>query len=257
MMSCFCGLGILVGTGLLLSLLVIMIQRRTLPQKARFADRQFSLFERTSTAVEIYQEQIAVPVSLAQQQLQDTLTAVNKVDSKKQLPLKIERRDWLIILLGLLLLFLSWYLENPQAAILQQQRLINKSIEEQVETLETLQEEILQNPNLTEQQQEELTQPLESALEELQQGNLSQEEAVAALSEAEADLKELGTQNDQSSLQETLQTAGQPLANNESAQQFGENLQNGNLSAAGAEASQLADNCLSFHNRNSRNWLKI
>ncbi len=232
--------GLMLG-GLLITLLVVLFQRRSLLQQAYFADRQFKLAERTSTAVEIHEQALEVPTVLAKQQLNDTLTAVQSVNTIQQLPLEIERRDWTIILLGILLLLLAWYLENPQSAILTQQRTVNEAIAEEVAELEALQEEILQNPDLSSEQQEELVQPLESAIEELEQGNLSQEEAVATLSEAEANLLELGNQNDQSDLQETLQQAGQPLSNNANSQQFGENLQNGDLGQAGAEASQIAD----------------
>lgn len=234
------GLG-LMGVGLLGALLVVIFQRRNLNQKASFADRQFGLYDRATTAVEIHQNSLTVPPRLAQQQLDDTVTAVHNVNTRRQLPLQIEQRDWIVILIGLLLLFGAWYLDNPQSAILQQQRTVNATIEEQVEELEALQEEILENPNLTEEQQEELTQPLEAAIQELEQGNLSQEEAVATLSEAEADLRELSAQNDQSSLQEALQSAGEPLAENSNSQSLGESLQNGNLSAAGSAASQLGD----------------
>lgn len=233
--------GVLVSAGFVLSLIAVFVPRRTLTQQAHFADRQFGLFERTVTAVEINQQQLTVPPRLAEQQLRDTLTAVEHVNTQTQLPLQIERRDWLIILLGLLLIFTAWYLDNPQATILQQQRTINETIEEQIEELEALQEEILENPALTEEQQEELTQPLESAIEQLQEGNLSQEEAVATLSEAEADLRELSAQNDQSNLQEALQTAGESLANNNNAQTLGQNLQNGNFSQASSATNQLAD----------------
>ncbi|MEM7334838.1 MAG: hypothetical protein AAF490_22365 [Chloroflexota bacterium] len=232
--------GLMIG-GLLITLGIVLLQRRTLIQKARFADRQFGLMERTSTAVEIHEHELQVPPVMAEQQLQDTLTAVDNVNTRQQLPLQIEGRDWSIILVGLLLLFMSWVLENPQSAVLTQQRTVNEAITEEIAELEALQEEILQNPDLTEEQQEELVQPLESAIEELQEGNLSQEEAVATLSEAEANLRELGNDNDQSDLQDALQSAGQPLANNANSQQLGENLQNGNLSQAGAEASSLAD----------------
>ena len=42
-------------------------------------------------------------------------------------------------------------------------------------------------------------------------------------------------------LQQALETAGQPLAENENAQSLGESLQNGDFSGASAAAAQLAD----------------
>ncbi|MEJ2750715.1 MAG: hypothetical protein P8183_22835, partial [Anaerolineae bacterium] len=80
------GLGL---AGLLISAIVFLLQRSTLAQQARFADRQFGLQERVSTAVEIHEGQFTVPPSLAEQQLADTLAAVRPVDAKRDLPLRL------------------------------------------------------------------------------------------------------------------------------------------------------------------------
>ena len=232
------GLGLV---GLFVAVVWLVSQRRDLLQQARFADRQFLLKERVSTAVEIQTEQLSVNPSLADLQLSDTLTAVHRVDSKAMLPFKVNRQDWWVILLAVILLGTAVFLPNAQEAPLLKGRAIQESIAEQVEALEALEEEIVQNPELTDAQQEALLEPIQNALEGLEQGNLSQEEAVATLSEAEAELRELAANNDQSSLQQSLQDAGQPLAENQNSQSLGQNLQNGNLSQAGAAAAQLAD----------------
>ncbi|MCZ7669711.1 MAG: hypothetical protein M5U34_22320 [Chloroflexi bacterium] len=64
---------------------------------------------------------------------------------------------------------------------------------------------------------------------------------MATLSEAEADLKQLAADNDMSGLQQRLQEAGQPLAQNSAGQQLGQSLQNGDLFSAASAAAQLAD----------------
>ncbi|MCB8977846.1 MAG: hypothetical protein H6657_10520 [Ardenticatenaceae bacterium] len=227
--------------GLLGAVIWLISQRRDLLQQARFADRQFLLKERASTAVEIQTQQLDTNSTFADLQLNDTLTAVRRVDTQVMLPFKVNRQDWLVILVALVLLGTAVLLPNTQETALLKSRAIQETIAEQVETLETLQEEIIQNPELTDEQKEELTEPIQNALEGLEQGNLSQEEAVATLSEAEADLRELAANNDQSNLQQSLQDAGQPLAENQNSQSLGQNLQNGNLSQAGAAAAQLAE----------------
>ncbi len=232
------GLGLL---GLLLAVIILLARRFDLLQQARFADRQFLLKERASTAVEIHTHQLEATPTFADLQLNDTLTAVQRVDTKAMLPFKINRQDWLVVLLAIVLLGTAVLLPNAQEAELLKSRAIQESIEEQVEALEALEEEIIQNPELTDEQEEELLEPIQSALEGLQEGSLSQEEAVATLSEAEADLRELAAANDQSNLQQSLQDAGQPLAQNQNSQSLGQNLQSGNLSQAGAAAAQLAD----------------
>ena len=85
---------------------------------------------------------------------------------------------------------------------------------EQVEAIEALREEISENPQLAEEERAELLEPITSALEGLDQAELTQEGAVATLSEAEADLRELATQYSTESLRQALQTAGEPLAEN-------------------------------------------
>jgi hypothetical protein len=232
------GLGLV---GLFVAVVWLLSQRRDLVQQARFADRQFLLKERVSTAVEIHTQQLSVNPSLADLQLSDTLTAVQRVDTQVMLPFKINRQDWWVILLAIVLLGTAVLLPNTQEAALLKSRAIQESIAAQVEALEALEEEILQNPELTDEQQEELLEPIQSALEGLQEGGLSQEEAVATLSEAEAELRQLAANNDQSNLRQALQNAGQPLAENPNSQSLGQNLQSGNLSQAGAAVAQLAD----------------
>lgn len=226
---------------LVIGLLLAFGRRRTVTEQARFADRQFGLKERAVTAVEIHDGTLAVPPEIAREQIDNTLSATERVETKRELPYRLDRRDWVFIVIALILLFLAVYLPNPQEEILAQEQAVEEAIAEQIEALEAIQEEIIENPKLTEEQKEELLQPIEGALEELQAGASSQEQAVATLSEAEADLKQLAADNDTSDLQQRLQEAGQPLAENSAGQQLGESLQNGDLFSAAAAASQLAD----------------
>ena len=232
------GLGL---AGLLAGLLWVWGRRRTVGEQARFADRQFGLKERVVTAVEIHNGRLTAPPTIARLQMADTLSATARVNAKKELPYHVNGRDWLFIFIFIFLLLLAFYLPNPQENVLKKGRAVEQAVAEQIEALETIQEEILQNPALTEEQQAELLQPVENALEALQAGAASQEQAVATLSEAEADLKQLAADNDTSGLQQRLQEAGQPLAENSAGQQLGQSLQNGDLFSAAAAASQLAD----------------
>ncbi|MCP4362885.1 MAG: hypothetical protein GY796_33185, partial [Chloroflexi bacterium] len=232
---------IFVGMGLLAAFLWLLWQRHTLQEQAHFADGQFQLQERASTAVQIHNNTISAPSTLTRQQLNDTLTAVQRVDTKSQLPLQINRQDWLIILLGVTLLLLAILLPNLQEETLLQQRDVTQSIEEQAAQLEALSQQIQQNPDLTNLQKEELLQPVQEAIQGLGEGDVSQEQGVAALSEAEAELRDLAAQNSNEALHQQLETAGEPLTNNANSQSLGENLQNGNLTQAAAAASQLAD----------------
>lgn len=234
-------IGGLAGICLLISVVALLLQRRTTIEKARFADNRFELQERATTAVEIESGQVETLPVLAEQQLKDTIRAVQGVDVQKRLPLRPDWRDLGIALVALILLTAAVLVPNPQVDNLLQQRAIDKAIADQIEALEALSEEIKENTTLTEEQQQELLDPVESAIEELQEGGLSQEEAVAVLSEAEAELRDLAAETSNEGLQEALQAAGQSLAENQNSQSLGEALQNGNLAQAGSAASQLAD----------------
>lgn len=227
--------------GLLVGLVGLLGKRHSLAEQARFADRQFGLRERAVTAVEIQSNALPAPPDIAAAQLQDALTAASLVDPARQLPLQLIRRDWLFLLASALLLILAVRLPNPQEAVLQQTRTIQETIEQQIEALTALQEEILQNEALTAEQQEELLEPIQDALQALQSGGLSQEGAVATLSEAEADLRQLAADTSADDLRRRLQEAGQPLANNSPSSSLGQSLQNGDLFAAASAAAQLAD----------------
>jgi len=231
----------LTTAALFIGIVVLLWRRHDLTHRARFADRQFRLQERTSTAVELHHNAITAPSAFVDKQLGDTLTAVSTVNTAAALPLRLLWQDWAMVAVAIGLLAAAIILPNPQTDILLQNRTIQKTIEEQISSLEALTEEIQENPDLTDTQKDEILEPVETALEGLGEGGLSQEGAVAVLSEAEADLRELGNDNSTDSLREQLESAGQPLADNENSQPLGEALQDGDLSSAAIEAAQLAD----------------
>lgn len=234
--------GIFAASGLIASLLFLWWgQRRDLIQQARFADRHFGLQERVSTAVEIREGRLVTAAELARRQLADTLRAATRVDLAAALPLRCNRRDLFGLLLATLLMGTAGLLPNLQEEILLRQREIDKSVATQIQALEAIAAEIRQNPAITAEQQEALLEPIERAIEELEAGGLSQEQLVAVLSEAEADLRELSSGQNQDALRQQLQAAGQPLAGNPVAGDLGRQLQSGNLAQAGAAAAQLAD----------------
>lgn len=227
--------------GLVAAAAALLLQRRTLLQQARFADRHFGLKERATAAVEIAEGRLQTPPPMAQKQLEDAVRVLQAQDIRAALPLRPARRDWLVLLLALTLLAAAVWLPNPQAQILQQQRALEESIAEQEEAIEELVQEIEANPQLSEEQQEALTEPLRSALEELQSQELTQEEAVAVLSEAEAELRDLQASNSNEALQRELGAASAPLSQTSASQSLGQAMQSGNLAQAGQAANDLAD----------------
>jgi hypothetical protein len=224
-----------------LTLLLLLLQRRSLAQRARFADRQLALRERASTAVEIHDGKLSTSVALAEAQLADTLRSLADVDAKRALPIRLRWLELAIIALTVALLTAAVLLPNPQQVLLEQQRAISKTIDDQIETLQALEEEILQNSDLSDEQVNELLEPVQDALGELRADELGQEQAMAVLSEAEADLRELAEGNNNEALLQAMREAGQPLADSPASQSLAEALQSGDLAAASSSAHRRAD----------------
>jgi len=227
--------------GAVIGLLIVLLRRRTVADKARFADRRFDLAERTSAAVEIASGLLVTSRALAQEQLADTLQAMDRVNVREHLPVRPNRREIVLILMTGALLVAAVILPNPLSGQLAQEQLLDAALEDQQESLENLIEAVKDNPLLTQDQQEEIVAPIESALDELHGNPSSLEEAVAILSEAESNLRELTERNNQEALLQTLDDSGRPLAENPDAQALGEALQNGDLTGARSSAAQLAD----------------
>lgn len=228
--------------GLLASLFLVLFRRRSLTEQAHFADQQFELKERTVTAVEIRSGRTVTIPALAAEQLKDTLVAVANVDTQNELPLRPDRQQLVLLLVTVLLLAAAMLVPNVQSVILAQQRAVDQVIEEQIQALESIEGEIGQNEELNNGLSQSLLEPIQGAREELQAGDLSREEAVAVLSEAEADLRDLRDRLSTESLQEALVAAGQPLSEDPSSRSLGQALQSGELATASSAANQLADN---------------
>ena len=227
--------------GLTIAGLAVLLRRRSLPARARFADRHFSLRERMTTAVEIQTGRLAADEAMAARQLGDALAATTTVDAAHQLPLRLRPADWLPALAVGLLLALALWLPNPQEAILREQRAVAGIIEQQVEALDELAAGIAADETLDEEQREALLRPLEEALAALNEPGLSREEAVAAISQAETELRALSRASDSTSLNAALAAAAAPLGDQGLAGDFAAALQAGQPGRAGEAAADLAD----------------
>ena len=227
--------------GLILSLTALLLRRRSLGDQARYFDGRFGLQERVSTAVEIRAGRLPTTPALAEQQLADAAQAVAHVDAGRELSIQPRWSDLVMIFVAVGLLLLAVVLPNSQSSILGEQQAVAESIAGQVTTLQAIEQQIQDDPLLTGADRQKLLQPVQGALSELSSGQLSREEAVAVLSEAEADLRELSEANNIEAIDRVLQAAGQPLTNNPVTQALGQALVGGDLARAGSAANQLAD----------------
>ena len=219
----------------------VLAQRRSLAERARFADRRFGLRERATTAVEIHAGQHDVPPALAARQLGDALAAAKAVDVQRQLPLTTRPAEWLPALAALLALALALWLPNPQAALLARQRAVAAAVGQQAAALAELSEQIAADESLTPEQRDALQQPLEEALTTLNEPGVSQAEALAALSEAETELRELGQTFDHAAVSASVAAAADALSRSEAAGELSEALQEAQAAQAAQAAGELAD----------------
>ena len=231
----------LAGVAAAVTAATTLAQRSSLAEQARFADRHFALRERAAAAVEIHAGQHDVPPPLAARQLSDTLAAAEAVDVARQLPLTSRPADWLPALAALLALALALWLPNPQAALLAQRRAVAAAVGQQAAALAGLSEQIAADDSLSPEQRDALQQPLEEALATLAEPGVSQAEAVAALSQAETELRELGQTFDHAAASASVAAAADALSRSPAAGELAEALQDAQPAQAAQAAGELAD----------------
>ena len=226
---------------LAVAVIAVLVRRRSLAQRARFADRRFGLRERAIAAVEIRAGQHDVSPALAARQLGDALAAAAAVDVAQQMPLRSRPADWLPAAATLAALLLALALPNPQEALLRQQRAVAAAVAAQAAALADLSQQIAADESLTAAQREALQQPLEEALAALSEPDVSQAEAVAALSGAEIELRQLDESFDHAEVSASLSAAADALSRSEAAGALAEALGNAQATAAANAAAALAD----------------
>ena len=225
---------------LLVACFFVALRLRDLSERARFADSQFGLRERMITAVEVQSGSLPVNPELASLQLGDALAASRRVDVSRGIPLTLRIKDWTPALAALAVLAVIFWFPNPQEAILLEQRAVEEAVAEQAETLTGLIQEIEANERLPAGRRETLQEPLEEALAALQEPGITRQEAVAAISKAETELRDLGQQMDPPELREALEQAGAALAGSEIAEELAEALQDGRRDQAADALRSLA-----------------
>jgi hypothetical protein len=218
----------------------IWLWPRSTTHRARYFDRRFGLKERISTALELSGGVIPLPESLAERQLNDAVNTARKVNLAAHLPMRVYWREMLAVVALAGLLFYLLMTDNPFTDKLRSQRELENAISDQAAALEDAIQEIESNPALSAVEQAALTEPLQQALETLQQPNISQEEAIAALSEASQSLQELsdGMRPEQES---AYQQAANELAGSDMTSDLADALEKADLGETADSMEDLAD----------------
>lgn len=207
---------------------------------ARRFDHAFGLQERMSTALEIADGDIAAQSDLLRNsQRKDAAHSLDLVDAKKLLPLKFSRRDALVSLLFLVALVVALALPNPQQQILAQRDELRRTIAQQVQQLEQAKQAIQQSA-LSDAQKKLALDALDEARRTLEDPNITPEEAMAAINEAQATLDAL---NDEAARQqaEDLQRAGESLSPDELTNNLSNALANQDFQRAAEEMRNLGN----------------
>jgi len=205
---------------------------------ARLSDARMRLRARLATALEIQGGLLPVPQEIATRQLVDARATAERADPQRAFVPRLPRRQALIAAALLALLIVGFLLPNPQEARIVQRQAEREAIEKQIERLEKLRDQIVANVELGEEDKDILLHELDDAIRDLKEGELSREEAVARLSEAEGVLKEL--LNEEIDAQESaLREAGREAARGESTQEIGQTLAQGDYQGAAQAMASL------------------
>lgn len=225
---------------MLVTLVVIWLWPRSVAASARRFDYRFGLQERVSTALELTAGAIPLPDELGERQLDDAVNAAGGVNMRARLPLRVRWGELalLVVLAGVFAYLLL--APNPKADTLRAQRDLEAAIDAQSEVLEDTITAIEDDPDLSEAARDALTDPLREALATLQQEDISQQEAVAALAEAQQALDELA--DGMTPEQETAyQEAASEFAGSELTQDLAESMNTADLARMARDMDRLSD----------------
>jgi len=217
----------------------IWLRPRPVLRAARWFDRRFALKERTSTALELTAGTIPAPPALVERQLSDALRSAESVNLAARLPIRFRWLELGVMAALAVLLAVLLLTHNPHTTRLLAERELDRAIAEQIASLERQIEEIDRNTSLTEEEKAALRQPLEEALEILRQQDISQQEAVAAMAEAQQAMRDL-SEGMLGEEREAYQQAAGALAGANATSELARALRRPDLAAAAEAAEQAA-----------------
>jgi hypothetical protein len=230
-----------VGVMTVATLLAVWLWPRPTRRSAQQFDYRFNLKERISTAFELSSGELTAPAIILTHQLEDARVAANAVQTKRVLPMTIQWAEVMVLIVATIALAVILLLDNPfENDILAQQEL-EAARQEQIEQLEETRQTVAEDSELTEEQVEELTEPIDEAIETLEQDEISQAEAVAALSEAEQELREMSQDGLSNEERQAYEGAANALSENERTQDLSDSLENGDLEQAAQDLENLSN----------------
>ena len=200
-----------IALGVVLFALSVWLWRRSALTSAQRFDVQFRLNERVSTALELGTGVIQSNDELALRQIKDARVKASAIRPREQMPLEVRRRDWLIVIVLAAALVLLLILPNPQVNALTQASAQQAAINNAADQLRQTTQDIAADTSLGNEQRKTLLEQLQTATNTLSQPNVSPQEALAAVSDVQSNLK--NTANDLNQQANANQAALQQAAN--------------------------------------------
>jgi len=233
----------LVGLGAL----TLTFWRPSMAFLARNADRQLSLKERLTTAVELQTERSSaggadgVGQKLAGLQLQDAIGHFRHVEPVEAFPIRISLKELNIALALAIVAIVLVVVPNSMQQTVRQREQVQRSIKQEAERLNKLAEQVaelnVENPS---EELQHIEQALREAAHMLNQGSMNGEEALAALSALEQRLQALQGQGN-GDLEEALSSLAGSLAQDPTTRQLGTSLARGDYKQAAEDLRRLAE----------------
>lgn len=211
--------------GVLIAALWVFGRGRSLMLAARRFDRMLEMQERVSTAFELLEGRIQASAQMAELQIRDAFDHASAVYSprakrqpsdagaapdKMRQQTRISRRALILVLVLLLILAVLLLLVNPNSSQAADDARTASSIEAAGQTLRQIAADTMTDPNLEIEDRQALLQSIEESLLALAQPDVSREEALAAVSDAEQSLQSLAdrmSQEQRSSRQAAAEAA--------------------------------------------------
>lgn len=233
------------GLGTFSAILIALLRPISIHKTARNFDLVFGLKERTSTAIELQQNNYPATLAWQEEQLKDAVLTIENTNPKSNLPWKYHWGEIVGVALLSITVSLMWFYGESHFEQAEQAKQQEQIIEEQIEEIEAVIEEIVQLEQLTDEEKATLLEPLEESIEALHEAD-TLEEAVSIMHDAESALESLSKPGEK--LIEDLKNVGDQLSEQTDSplEDFGNNLSQGELQKASdaledMELSEMSD----------------
>lgn len=225
--------------GALIGLALAWLRPVTPIAAARYFDRRFGLAERVSTALELYRGILTAPGELASRQFADALSHARQVNAVALLPFRLPRRESLAVTVLAAALIATVLLPNPMQDVIARRAAVRAAQQQSAQQLEQIRAAVAANNRLPDAERQEILRQLDETIARLQSGKLTQEQAMAELSQAQGRLQSLA--DPQANRQQAgLARAAQDFGGVEPTQELAQALARGDAQRAAAVLEGLA-----------------